>query len=298
MLLLSVGVVSAQEMGPAAPPAADERPSAQYDVPPRLIRNWATPYTIPKKGPKRPPDDNVVLEILIDAKGRVARARVVKSIAFYDDIAIRAAKAWLFSPALKDGRPVAVRQLTSIHFGKMVSREAALLWDDLVAPSPTPSRPAESSVSASDPSATEPASPPPPESPSAAPGPVPSASAAGALAAAPGIEVLELDRKGAAFAHWLGTLAAEVSRSWRGSTHADLGSPCVGQFEIVVEADGTVSAARMVRRSGDAAFDRAALKALFGSRFSPLPEPGPPGNATILVQLSHGEPAATPDEAP
>ncbi len=241
--------------GPPRPPA--QRP---YDVPPRLIRNWSTPYTIPKHGPKKPPDDNVVLEILIDTRGRVAHARIVKSIPFYDDIAIATVKAWIFSPALKDGKPVAVRQMTSVHFGKVIDREQVLLWDEFVAPSPSASEPVETPASPAAPAAPDPAAP------------------------QLSVELLRLDAHGADFAEWWEKLSAEVTRNWRGPRPSE-GSTSDGQFEAVVERDGSVSTARIAKRSGSADFDRAGLKALFGSPLPPLPDPYPAKRARMLIRI-------------
>jgi TonB family protein len=294
ILMLSGGKGFAQDAG-GGPPASAERPaSAQYDVPPRLIRNWSTSYTIPKHGPKKPPDDNVVLDILIDTKGRVTQARVVKSIPFYDDQAIASVKAWLFSPAMKNGEPVAVRQLTSIHFGKVIDREQVLLWDEQVAPSPAPVKAAEASVSVPVPVAkgpeAEPAAPEISVVAPAAPTPAVLSAAAGDV---PRIELLSLETSGADFAGWLAQFGAEVARNWRGPKPADLGPACDGHFEVVVERDGSVPSGRVVKRSANAAFDRAGLKAFFDASFPPLPKAYPSPRATMLVRLSYGESAST-----
>jgi TonB family protein len=253
---------------PGQEPVADKagagppRPAAQrpYDMPPRLIRDWSTPYTIPKHGPKSPPDDNVVLEILIDTRGRVAHARIVKSIPFYDDIAIATVKAWIFSPALKGGKPVAVRQMTSVHFGKVIDRERVLLWDEFVAPSPSPPEPVEAPASPAAQAASEPGAP------------------------RLRVELLGLDAQGADFAVWLEKLSADVARNWRGPRPSE-GSTSDGQFEVVVERDGSVSTARIAKRSGSADFDRAGLKALFGGPLPPLPDLYPAKRARMLIRI-------------
>ena len=48
----------------------------------------------------------VLLEILIDSHGRVADARVLRSIPQLDAAAIAAVRQWLFRPAIRNGRPV------------------------------------------------------------------------------------------------------------------------------------------------------------------------------------------------
>ena len=49
----------------------------------------------------------MLVEILIDAQGRVARARVVQSVPLLDAAALQTVYQWLFMPAMKHGRPVA-----------------------------------------------------------------------------------------------------------------------------------------------------------------------------------------------
>jgi TonB family protein len=267
LLFLGGGPVMAQRPGEAA---------RAYDVPPKLIRNWSTPYLRPKHGPKKPPDDNVVLEILIDTRGRVTQARVVKSIPFYDDVAIATVKAWIFSPALKDEKPVTVRQLTSVHFGKVVDRGQVLLWDEFVAPSPAPSQAADAPDPLPTP-ASPPASLPPP-----ATQPRPLAPLAGPQ---PRMELLSVDTQGADFAGWIEKANDTVSRNWTGPKPSEAASASEGQFEVVVERDGSVSTARIVKRSDTAAFDRAALKVLFGTVLPRLPDTYPAPRARMLVRL-------------
>ena len=52
-----------------------------------------------------------MVEILIDATGRVARTRVIQSIPALDAAALQTVNQWVFSPAVKRGRPVA----TMVH---------------------------------------------------------------------------------------------------------------------------------------------------------------------------------------
>ena len=80
-------------------------PVMDYDQPPRAIRLTQ---------PKYPPDafvkkieGTVEVEILIDANGNVARARVIQSIPALDQAALKTVYRWRFSPAIKNGRPVA-----------------------------------------------------------------------------------------------------------------------------------------------------------------------------------------------
>ena len=57
-----------------------------------------------------------IVEILIDSTGRVIRARVIRSIPLLDAAAIRTVYEWVFSPAMKDGRPVATIASAPVAF--------------------------------------------------------------------------------------------------------------------------------------------------------------------------------------
>ena len=60
--------------------------------------------------------DGDELEILIDPSGRVVNARVVRSIPLLDAAALQTVYQWVFSPAMKDGRPVATRAMAPVTF--------------------------------------------------------------------------------------------------------------------------------------------------------------------------------------
>jgi TonB C terminal len=79
-----------------------------------------------------------------------------------------------------------------------------------------------------------------------------------------------------------------VARNWTGPKAAELTSACDGQFEILVERDGSVSTARIVKRSDSAEFDRAGLKVLFGSALPRLPDGYPAPRARMVVGLREG----------
>ena len=52
----------------------------------------------------------IFLNAWIDENGNVAGVKVVRSIQYYDSVAIEAVKQWKFSPARLDGRAIAVVQ--------------------------------------------------------------------------------------------------------------------------------------------------------------------------------------------
>jgi protein TonB len=51
-------------------------------------------------------EGTVLVEILIDAEGRVARSRVVESVPGLDEAALAAVREWRFIPARKEGKAV------------------------------------------------------------------------------------------------------------------------------------------------------------------------------------------------
>jgi protein TonB len=58
----------------------------------------------------------VILEATIDREGRVANARVLRSIPLLDQAAVDAVRQWQFSPTLLNGAPVAVIMTVTVNF--------------------------------------------------------------------------------------------------------------------------------------------------------------------------------------
>jgi len=79
-------------------------PVLDYDQPPRLLRQTRPVY--PQEAFVKKIEGTVLVEILIDSTGRVARARVLQSIPSLDKAALQTVYQWIFSPAIKHGRPV------------------------------------------------------------------------------------------------------------------------------------------------------------------------------------------------
>ena len=96
----------------AATPAPSEAPA--YDTPPKLVHKTAPGY--PRDAFQTKVEGTVVASILIDASGRVARLHLTQSIPPLDRAAVRCLAAWRFSPAVKDGRPVATAASVPINF--------------------------------------------------------------------------------------------------------------------------------------------------------------------------------------
>jgi protein TonB len=58
----------------------------------------------------------VILEAVIDARGRVVGVRVLRSIAALDQAAVAAVQQWVFTPALLNGAPVPVVMTVTVNF--------------------------------------------------------------------------------------------------------------------------------------------------------------------------------------
>jgi len=80
-------------------------PVMDYDTPPRPIKQPRPQY--PQEAFIKKIEGTVLVEILIDAQGRVARARVVQSVPMLDAAALQTVYQWVFMPAIKHGKPVA-----------------------------------------------------------------------------------------------------------------------------------------------------------------------------------------------
>ncbi len=87
-------------IGPTAGEARHDIGAATDEIP--------VPYSI--AAPAYPPnalvDAVVLVEALVESDGTVKQARAVRSVAGFDDAAVKAAVQWKFRPARRDGRPV------------------------------------------------------------------------------------------------------------------------------------------------------------------------------------------------
>jgi periplasmic protein TonB len=89
-------------------------PIADYDEPPRPIR--ITKPVVPQDAFVKQIQGRVEVEILIDENGRVTRARITRSIPALDQAALDCVHGWIFQPARKHGRPVAVLSIADVDF--------------------------------------------------------------------------------------------------------------------------------------------------------------------------------------
>jgi periplasmic protein TonB len=89
-------------------------PVMDYDTAPRPIKITRPQY--PQEAFIKKIEGTVELEILIDATGKVIRARVIRSIPMLDAAAIQTVLQWVFEPAIKNGRPVATLASAPVGF--------------------------------------------------------------------------------------------------------------------------------------------------------------------------------------
>lgn len=79
-------------------------PVMDYDTAPRPIKITRPQY--PQEAFIKKIEGTVIVEILIDIQGKVVRARVIQSVPLLDAAALQTVYQWIFSPAIKHGRPV------------------------------------------------------------------------------------------------------------------------------------------------------------------------------------------------
>jgi protein TonB len=89
-------------------------PVLDYDAGPRLVKQTKPRY--PQEAFVKKIEGVVVVEILIDAQGRVARARILKSVPLLDAAALQCVYEWVFQPAMKKGRPVPMLAQAPVAF--------------------------------------------------------------------------------------------------------------------------------------------------------------------------------------
>jgi protein TonB len=101
------GVIGGTGTGPIVP-------VLDYDQGPRLLRQARPEY--PHDAFTKKIEGVVVVEILIDDTGRVARMRIVQSVPLLDAAALDAVRQWIFLPAVRHGRPVATIAVAPVRF--------------------------------------------------------------------------------------------------------------------------------------------------------------------------------------
>jgi protein TonB len=92
-------------------------PFAEGDVSSPARRLGPLDAAYPREAREQQIEGDVVLTIVVDSTGAVADARVVRQAGFgLDESALRAVRASRFAPAVRGGRPVAVRMKYTVSF--------------------------------------------------------------------------------------------------------------------------------------------------------------------------------------
>jgi periplasmic protein TonB len=124
--MLSAGTVATRATTAAAAPttpgsgaAPSGEPAAfgegDVNVPARLLA--ASPLVYPPAARQAGIEQDVPVDIVVDAGGRVVSAHAVVRAGYgLDDAAVHAIRDYRFSPAIRDGRPVTVRMRWTVHF--------------------------------------------------------------------------------------------------------------------------------------------------------------------------------------
>jgi protein TonB len=96
-------------------PDGEVFPEPGVSVPARLLSS--TPVSYPPQARAAEVELDVPLELVVDPVGRVVQARGLSRCGYgLDEAAVRAVRTYRFSPALRGGRPVAVRMRWTVQF--------------------------------------------------------------------------------------------------------------------------------------------------------------------------------------
>jgi protein TonB len=110
VFLIFAGLLLVSATAAAMQPEPDT--TFHIDCMPRIVRRVNA--VIP---PGAKPDPTVMLvHVRVDVGGRVSEARIARSRPPLDEPAMRAARQWLFRPALRNGRPVPVWIAIPVRF--------------------------------------------------------------------------------------------------------------------------------------------------------------------------------------
>ncbi len=103
-----------------APPV---RPAVPAAGPIRLHQGVAAPVPLSNPPPAYPSiartarvEGTVILDVVIDETGRVASARVLRSVPLLDQAAVDAITGWQYEPARLNGVPIAISMTVTVRF--------------------------------------------------------------------------------------------------------------------------------------------------------------------------------------
>jgi len=82
--------------------------------PPRKLRNVRPAY--PQIAQSARVEGTVIIEATLDARGKVAETRVLRSVPLLDQAALDAVRQWEYEPTLVNGAPVPVIMTVTVNF--------------------------------------------------------------------------------------------------------------------------------------------------------------------------------------
>ena len=86
------------------------------DQQPRIVRQPKPQYPNDNEAFLRTTRGIVIVKIVIDEKGHVILAQVVESVPLLDQAALKNVYQWVFTPAMKNGRPVKTEAIAEVRF--------------------------------------------------------------------------------------------------------------------------------------------------------------------------------------
>jgi TonB family protein len=92
----------------------DEPGEENYDTPPKAVK--MTKPHCPQYAFMKGLEGTVVIRFTIDEKGKPQNLKVVDSIAGLDKAALAVVREWRFTPAMKDGKPIATTATAPVTF--------------------------------------------------------------------------------------------------------------------------------------------------------------------------------------
>jgi periplasmic protein TonB len=107
------GVVGGLPEAPPPPPRAPVRVGLHVREP-RKVRD--VPPVYPSLAVASRVEGVVVVECVVDPRGRVVEATVLRGVPLLDDAALEAVRQWVYTPTLIDGEPVPILMTVTVNF--------------------------------------------------------------------------------------------------------------------------------------------------------------------------------------
>ena len=116
LLFLSVGYAQSQTN-----PNLDSQKATAEDSPLKVVHR--VPPIYPPEAKANGMEGTVVVEVLVDKQGNVAKAKIISGPKILADAAVEAIKAWKFEPATSQGRLVEKTSQIKVSFATAGARQ-------------------------------------------------------------------------------------------------------------------------------------------------------------------------------